>query len=55
MTLKVIDEAQVGERVTTKEGLQAVGVSGGRFREITIGEGEMFLLPGEPLRTRVPL
>lgn len=47
MTLKVIDGAKVGERITTAEGLEAVSVEGGQFREITIGEGEMFLLPGE--------
>lgn len=47
MTLKVIEDATVGQRVTTKEGLEAVSVEGGHFREITIGEGEMFLLPGE--------
>lgn len=46
MTLKVIDNAKVGERVKTKEGLEAVAVTGGEFREITIDEGEMFLLPG---------
>ncbi|POY73306.1 hypothetical protein BMF94_3640 [Rhodotorula taiwanensis] len=46
MTLKVIDGAQVGGRVKTAEGLEAVSVTGGQFREITIGEGEMFLLPG---------
>ncbi|GAA5986116.1 hypothetical protein JCM11641_004716 [Rhodosporidiobolus odoratus] len=46
MTLKVIDNAQVGGRVRTKEGLDAIDVTGGDFREITIGEGEMFLLPG---------
>ncbi|GAA5963077.1 hypothetical protein JCM8115_002614 [Rhodotorula mucilaginosa] len=46
MTLKVIEDATVGQRTTTKEGLEAVSVEGGHFREITIGEGEMFLLPG---------
>ncbi|GJN90283.1 hypothetical protein Rhopal_003291-T1 [Rhodotorula paludigena] len=45
MTLKVIDNAKVGERVKTKDGLDAISVEGGEFREITIGEGEMFLLP----------
>lgn len=47
MTLKVIEDATVGQRITTKEGLEAVSVEGGHFREITIGEGEMFLLPGK--------
>lgn len=51
MTLKVIDGAQVGGRVKTAEGLEAVSVTGGQFREITIGEGEMFLLPGQPQGT----
>ncbi|BGP33427.1 3-hydroxyanthranilic acid dioxygenase [Rhodotorula toruloides] len=46
MTLKVIDNAKVGERVKANEGLEAVAVTGGEFREITIDEGEMFLLPG---------
>jgi len=46
MTLKVVDNPVRAERVTTKEGLEAVRVEGGEFREITIGEGEMFLLPG---------
>ncbi|GAA5873188.1 hypothetical protein JCM8547_006810 [Rhodosporidiobolus lusitaniae] len=46
MTLKVIDNSTAGERVKTKEGLEAIAVEGGEFREITIGEGEMFLLPG---------
>jgi 3-hydroxyanthranilate 3,4-dioxygenase len=49
MTLKVIEDATVGQRTTTKEGLEAVSVEGGHFREITIGEGEMFLLPGKLL------
>lgn len=51
MTLKVVDDVKRGERVKTKEGLDAVSVEGGEFREITIGEGEMFLLPGA--RTRI--
>ncbi|TNY20987.1 3-hydroxyanthranilic acid dioxygenase [Rhodotorula diobovata] len=46
MTLKVVDNPTRAERVTTAEGLEAVRVEGGEFREITIGEGEMFLLPG---------
>ncbi|BGP41483.1 3-hydroxyanthranilic acid dioxygenase [Rhodotorula kratochvilovae] len=45
MTLKVIDNPTRGARVTTKEGMEAISVEGGEFREITIGEGEMFLLP----------
>jgi hypothetical protein len=49
MTLKVIDNTTCGERVKTKEGLEAYAVEGGEFREITIGEGEMFLLPGASL------
>lgn len=49
MTLKVIDNSKVGERVKTNEGLEAVAVTGGEFREITIDEGEMFLLPGQSL------
>lgn len=48
MTLKVVDNPTRAERVTTAEGLEAVRVEGGEFREITIGEGEMFLLPGAP-------
>ncbi|GAA5895677.1 3-hydroxyanthranilate 3,4-dioxygenase [Sporobolomyces salmoneus] len=47
MTLKVVDGVNRSEeRVKTKEGLEAIKVEGGEFREITIGEGEMFLLPG---------
>lgn len=48
MTLKVVDNVKRSEeRVKTKEGLEAIKVEGGDFQEITIGEGEMFLLPGE--------
>ena len=48
MTLKVVDNvSRSDERVKTAEGLDAIKVEGGEFREITIGEGEMFLLPGE--------
>ncbi|GAA6016285.1 hypothetical protein JCM10207_000457 [Rhodosporidiobolus poonsookiae] len=46
MTLKVVDDATLGETYKTKEGLEARAVTGGTFRDITIGEGEMFLLPG---------
>lgn len=48
MTLKVVDNTTAGGLVKTAEGLDAVSVEGGEFREITIGEGEMFLLPGTP-------
>jgi 3-hydroxyanthranilate 3,4-dioxygenase len=54
MTLKVIDNTTCGERVKTKEGLEAYAVEGGEFREITIGEGEMFLLPGSSPPARRP-
>jgi 3-hydroxyanthranilate 3,4-dioxygenase len=48
MSLKVIDGTSCSaERTSTPEGLQAFKVEGGEFRDIEIGEGEMFLLPGE--------
>lgn len=50
MTLKVIDKtSRATERSTTPEGLEAYKVDGGEFRDIEIGEGEMFLLPGTSL------
>lgn len=47
MTLKVIDNTVLsGERVPTTGGLEAFDVTGGEFKDVVIGEGEMFLLPG---------
>ncbi|ORY70624.1 3-hydroxyanthranilic acid dioxygenase [Leucosporidium creatinivorum] len=46
MTLKVLDNTTCStERHTTPEGLEAYKVEGGEFKDIEIGEGEMFLLP----------
>ena len=48
MTLKVVDQTSFEpERKPTDAGLLAFGVTGGQFKDIEIGEGEMFLLPGE--------
>lgn len=58
MTLKVLDgTTRSPDRHTTPEGLEAYKVEGGEFKDIEIGEGEMFLLPGEfacLLQTRRP-
>ncbi len=49
MILKVVDNSNCSsQRITLVEsGLEAFDVTGGEFRDIVIGEGEMFLLPGE--------
>lgn len=51
MTLKVVDQTTFSTtRVKSgvnSDGLEAFDVSGGVFRDVVIGEGEMFLLPGE--------
>lgn len=51
MTLKVLDGATVSDdkSQSTPEGLSVRSVTGGQFRDIDIGEGEMFLLPGQCL------
>lgn len=50
MTLKVIENSTCStERITVADGLQAYDVTGGEFKDIEIGEGEMFLLPGSSL------
>lgn len=47
MTLKVLDNTTCStERHTTPEVMEAYKVEGGEFKDIEIGEGEMFLLPG---------
>lgn len=52
MTLKVIDHTTFrGERVPTTGGLLAYDVTGGEFKDVVIGEGEMFLLPGTLARS----
>lgn len=61
MTLKVVDETQRSserQRLPLAQGhkgeadLEAYTVQGGVFRDIEIGEGEMFLLPGRLFRRR---
>lgn len=61
MTLKVVDEttrsterrrllpdpAAEGGHAQEEEKLEAYDVQGGVFRDVEIGEGEMFLLPGQ--------
>ncbi|SCZ87766.1 BZ3500_MvSof-1268-A1-R1_Chr2-3g05234 [Microbotryum saponariae] len=47
MTLKIVEgTTRSTDRHPTPEGLQAYQVQGGTMRDIEIGEGEMFLLPG---------
>lgn len=48
MLLKIVDNTTFEpERKPTDAGLMAFGVTGGTFKDVVIGEGEMFLLPGE--------
>lgn len=48
ITIKIVEETTFSpeRRPTRKEGLAVFGVTGGEFRDIVVGEGEMFLLPG---------
>lgn len=58
MTLKVIDQSTCSsERVKGVNGLDVYDVQGGHFKDVNIGEGEMFLLPGQccPCLARAPL
>ena len=48
MTLKVIEDTICStDRHLTIESLLAYTVQGGTYKDITIAEGEMFLLPGK--------
>lgn len=48
MTLKLVDCTDFSEKriPSGAEGLEAFEITGGEFKDVVIGEGEMFLLPG---------